>query len=395
LLAIAALVSGFLASATANTTPPLYTITDLGTFGGTASSGNSVDARGEVTGGANLPGDFSSHAFIYSNGSLQDLGTLGPAFDDSLGNGINDSGDVAGTSEISGNGNGSISHAFLYNNGVMHDLGTNGGPDSSALAINDKAQITGYYVDTSGNRHAFIYTKGAIKDIGGFDSVGFGINASGEITGETVTQPNGFRHAFLYSKGTMHDLGTLGGDTSEGVAINNSGEVIGGSNTVNGAPVDHVFLYKDGLMIDLGILGGGRGINDKAEVVGTTATSGGAPQEFAFLYYGGTILNLNKLIVPTDPLYNSVQFSDADGINNAGQIVANGCYTSGPLNGQCHAFRLDPVPVFAGTPGKANCYGKSVSALVQRYKGLNAAAAALGYPSVKALQKAIMEYCEG
>jgi len=50
---------------------------------------------------------------------------------------------------------------------------------------------------------------------------------------------------------------------------------------------------------------------------------------------------------------------------------------------------------FAGTPGKANCYGKSVSALVRQYHGLNAAAAALGFSSVRALQNAILAFCEG
>jgi YVTN family beta-propeller protein len=54
-----------------------------------------------------------------------------------------------------------------------------------------------------------------------------------------------------------------------------------------------------------------------------------------------------------------------------------------------------PAPKFAGIPGHHNCYGKSVSALVRQYRGLNAAAAALGYPNVKALQAAIMEFCEG
>jgi YVTN family beta-propeller protein len=56
---------------------------------------------------------------------------------------------------------------------------------------------------------------------------------------------------------------------------------------------------------------------------------------------------------------------------------------------------IQTTPRFAGTPGKSNCYGKSVSALVRQYRGLNAAAAALGYRSVKALQTAIMEFCEG
>jgi hypothetical protein len=52
-------------------------------------------------------------------------------------------------------------------------------------------------------------------------------------------------------------------------------------------------------------------------------------------------------------------------------------------------------PVFAGTPGKANCHGQSVSALARQYGGLNAAAAALGFSSVSALQNAILTFCEG
>jgi hypothetical protein len=52
-------------------------------------------------------------------------------------------------------------------------------------------------------------------------------------------------------------------------------------------------------------------------------------------------------------------------------------------------------PVFAGTPGKANCHGKSVSALAKQFGGLHNAAEELGYPSVDALQNAIMEFCGG
>jgi YVTN family beta-propeller protein len=48
---------------------------------------------------------------------------------------------------------------------------------------------------------------------------------------------------------------------------------------------------------------------------------------------------------------------------------------------------------FAGTPGKANCYGQSISALTRKYHGLNAAAAALGYSSMKALQHTILAFC--
>ena len=48
---------------------------------------------------------------------------------------------------------------------------------------------------------------------------------------------------------------------------------------------------------------------------------------------------------------------------------------------------------FAGTPGFSNCHGQSVAALAQEFGGLSAAAAGLGFPSVKALQAAITAFC--
>jgi YVTN family beta-propeller protein len=54
---------------------------------------------------------------------------------------------------------------------------------------------------------------------------------------------------------------------------------------------------------------------------------------------------------------------------------------------------IQPALRFAGTPGKANCYGQSVSALARQYHGLNDAAAALGFSSVRALQNAILAFC--
>jgi len=46
---------------------------------------------------------------------------------------------------------------------------------------------------------------------------------------------------------TFTDLGTLGGNGSEAFAINNSGQVVGGSQ--------HAFLYDGSTMRDLGTLG--------------------------------------------------------------------------------------------------------------------------------------------
>lgn len=54
-----------------------YVITDLGTFGGTNSVAGAINNLGQVVGAASFPGDALSHAFLYSNGVKQDLGSLG------------------------------------------------------------------------------------------------------------------------------------------------------------------------------------------------------------------------------------------------------------------------------------------------------------------------------
>ncbi len=48
----------------------------------------------------------------------------------------------------------------------------------------------------------------------------------------------------------------------------------------------------------------------------------------------------------------------------------------------------------AGAPGQANCHGQSVSALAEQFGSLSAAASALGFSSVKALQDSFQAFCE-
>ena len=53
-----------------------------------------------------------------------------------------------------------------------------------------------------------------------------------------------------------------------------------------------------------------------------------------------------------------------------------------PVGSNPVAFGVFIQPRFAGTPGKANCFGRSVAALARTFGGLNAAASALGFPSI-------------
>jgi uncharacterized repeat protein (TIGR03803 family) len=90
----------------------------------------------------------------------------------------------------------------------------------------------------------------------------------------------------------------------------------------------------------------------------------------------------------------------ADGFNPSASLIADdtgNLYSTTPFGGAHAGGTVFVLPniAFAGTPGKPNCHGKSVSALAKQYGGLNSAAAALGYPSVSALQDAIRAFCGG
>ena len=89
---------------------------------------------------------------------------------------------------------------------------------------------------------------------------------------------------------TLKDLGPLGlgGTNSFGFAVNASGQVAGASTTASGT--DHAFLYSSGQMLDLNSLiapGSGLtltkayGISDNGYITGIGVTSNG--QTHAFL----------------------------------------------------------------------------------------------------------------
>src|SRR2546430_7969235 len=117
--------------------------------------------------------------------------------------------------------------------------------------------------------------------LGGKQSEGFDINASGKVVGG-AHNASGYYRPFRWANGTMTDLGTLGGDTitadSRAEALNSAGKVAGRAYTAGGAA--HAF-YWDGSMTDLGVLTGGPeswafGINSTPAVVGAAKGNGRA-----------------------------------------------------------------------------------------------------------------------
>lgn len=333
----------------------VYTVTDLGTFGGTISSGTAINASGQVTGYAYLPGNTVWHAFRYTPGrGLTDLGTIG-SDPNSVGTGINDSGQVVGRS-IFGGGSGNRGFRTTAN-GLASDPGTDLGSlggNTGASAINSAGQVTGSVILNSSTvaYHAYRTSPtGLVSDAGadlGFTGIGVAINDSGQVAG---LNPGTGAHAFrTNAAGQPTDLGTLGGSTSRAYGMNTAGRTVGWSFFA-GDTVGHAFrTTATGLVsdpgTDLGALpgfpgSGGLGINSSGVVVGFSGPdvyANDSINSHAFIY-DTQMRDLNQMI----PANSGWVLNAANAINDSGWITG-----FGTINGQPHAFVLTPVPEPSG-----------------------------------------------
>jgi len=130
--------------------------TNIGSFGGTLTQPNAINQSGELAGISYNAAGYQN-AFLYSNGILENLGTL-DGMNSSAAFGLNDYGDVVGESYQSDVGD----LAFLYTeSGGMQDLNDlipsgSGWTLDSARGINDAGQITGIGLNPEGEAHAFL-----------------------------------------------------------------------------------------------------------------------------------------------------------------------------------------------------------------------------------------------
>ena len=134
-------------------------------------------------------------------------------------------------------------HAFLYSDGTLNDLGTFGGISGYAGGINNSGQIAACYDTADGGTHAILYDHGAITDLGnlgGNVTVAAVINSSGVIAG-TATTIQGY-HPFVYEKGTITDLG-IPCAYSYATGINDAGQIVGAWG--GGNAFERAFLYQN------------------------------------------------------------------------------------------------------------------------------------------------------
>ena len=314
---------------------PAYSITFLPTN----TFAYTINQSGQFAGES----DFSSgarHAALWNNPEHPlDLGSLGEF---STAQSISNNGLVAGYSVLS---DGFI-HGFVYSGGALADIGTlAGGGNSFGYGVNASGTVVGEADDATGDFRPVAYTNGVLRDLSPA-GVAFGqaraINAAGLIAGGGRLVGADYAHALLFDAGTVRDLGTLGGPASYAFAINDGGQVAGTSFIDDN--IEHAFLYSDGVMQDIGSLGGPatgtHALNNLGMVVGYSTYPDDEPGvafSKATLYRDGVMYDLNTLADTSDGLWI---LTDAVAINDAGQILVNACTEFG----DCRTGLLMPVP---------------------------------------------------
>ena len=349
-------------------------MTDLGALPGVNDSAISgINASGWITGFStngvidpvtNFP---AAHAVLWKHRRPIDLGTLGGY--ESNGVYVNDGGQVIGFSTINTIPDpfsflGTSIHTFLWQNGVMQDLGTLGGPDAGPGlgGVNQRSGLVvgASYIDAIPNantgiptQHPFLWKNGIMIDLGTLGGTLGGANLAnnrGQVAGISNLPGDLATHPFFWDRGVLTDIGTLGGDSGTANWLNDVGAVVGRADRA-GSQTFGAYVWKDGMMKDLGTVGtdpcsNARAINSHGQIVGSSSDC--FYPLHAFLWeQGGPMVDLNQLVESG----SGFQVLIAYNINDRGEIAGTGVPAGCDNIDTCgHLFLM--VPCDENHPGE-------------------------------------------
>ena len=360
-----------------------YQLTFLEDLGGN-SRGNSINDSGWIAGFSINPSIGKRHAALWREGSILDLRTLGtPDKNSSVPWPVkNNLGIIAGISQTNtpepngetwscaaffGGQSGYVCLGFIWENGVMTPLyPLPGGNNSFATGADNRRRVVGWAENgvqdstcVGAQKLQFLPViwgpaPGQIQPLPlfGDDTSGSAtaINNRGQIVGisgicDQAVGRRTAKHALLWDKGTITNLGNLGAELwITPMAINEHGDIVGfGATDASDLNGDYlrafIWTRKDGmkridpLPISDHVFSQANGINEQGQVVGSSCTLAGAC--LGFLWQDGVIKYLKDLV----PGFTGAIINGQD-INDAGEITGRAI---NPATGRITAFRMVPI----------------------------------------------------
>lgn len=181
-----------------------------------------------------------------------------------------------------------------------------------AYGLNNRGQAVGS--DAFGRAILWNGTQATeLPSLGGSSSEAMAINDAGQVAGWSFSSPSSGLQATLWQNGQPINLGTLGGRSSWATDINSSGQIAGAADRAFGS---RAVLWTNGVARDLGTWHGhasfAQGLNDTGHVVGHDVDDQGASHAF---WWNGSTMSL------LTPLEGDGAWSAAADINNRDQVV--------------------------------------------------------------------------
>jgi probable HAF family extracellular repeat protein len=306
-------------------------INDIGQVVGTSLSSS---------GGYDAP---PTRAFMWQAGTAINLGDLPGEPDFSFARSINNAGWIVGSSGQSGIENAPYSthpfeRAFVWHDGIMENLGYPpgfGASHTQAIAINNAGQVIGNV--------PFIWQNGVTSGLHDLSSNGLivtvtDINDDGQIVGFGKQGETAVSGVIIQGSAVTF-VDNLPDDPHPGAGLrflanNDMGQVVGQRSSQAGF---QLFIYSDGIITDVGIDLGVGDINNSGQLVGSFDKEGIST---GYLYENGVLYDLNDLIL--DANWHVIEALD---INNSGLIVGRGI----DPQGYDRAFVLTPLTPLPNT----------------------------------------------